>query len=125
MSTNAEIQERWMLIEVEVVAGENSPLDLHRMFDLLEDPRPVYRVVAPDPFGEDAWCEVTGWEAGGPCQALAALAEDSGEGVVLLVYGGDEGVRLMRVGTPGEWDIADSEQWGEACLMLGRDTRTD
>ena len=114
-----------MLIEVEVVAGENSPLDLHRMFDLLEEPRPVSRVMAPDPFGEDAWCEVTGWSGDGACQALAALAEDSGEGVVLLVYGGDEGLRLRPVGTPGEWDLADSRQWGESCLMLGRDTPTE
>ena len=114
-----------MLIEVEVVAGENSPLDLHRMFDLLEDPRAVSRVMAPDPLGEDAWCEVTGWDAGGPCQAMAALSEDSGEGVVLLVYGGDEGVRLRPVGTPGEWDLSDSRQWGEACLMLGKDARLE
>ena len=111
-----------MLIEVEVAAGENSPLDLHRMFDLLEDPRPVYRVMAPNPRGEDVWCDVTGWDADGPCQAMVALSEDSGEGVVLLVYGGGEGVRLRPAGTPGEWDVGDSAQWGEACLMLGKDT---
>ena len=112
-----------MLIEVEVIAGDNSPLDLHRMFDLLEDPRPVSRVMAPDPMGRDVWCEVTGWDAGSPCQALAAQAEDSGEGVVLLVYGGDEGVRLRPVGSQGDWDLADGSQWGEACLMLGSDTQ--
>ena len=109
-----------MLIEVEVAAGDNSPLDLHRMFDLLEEPRAVARVLAPDPMGKDAWCDVTGWGADGPCPAMAALAEDSGEGVVLLVYGGDEGVRLRPAGTDGDWDLNDSRQWGEACLMLGR-----
>lgn len=113
-----------MLIEVEVVAGENSPLDLHRMFDLLEDPRPVSQVLAPDPMGVDAWCDVTGWESEGPCPAMAALAEDSGEGVILLVYGGDEGVRLRPADTPGGWDLADRRQWGEACLMLDRDAPT-
>ena len=110
-----------MLIEVEVTAGENSPLDLHRMFDLLEDPRPVSRVMAPDPMGRDVWCDVTGWDLGLPCQALAALAEDSGEGVVLLVYGGDEGVRLRPADSAGHWDLEDTGQWGEACLMLGQD----
>ena len=110
-----------MLIEVEVTAGENSSLDLHRMFDLLEDPRPVSRVMAPNPLGEDVWCEVTGWEAHGPCPAMAALSEDSGEGVVLLVYGGGEGVRLRPAGAPGDWDLNDAAQWGEACLMLGKD----
>ena len=111
-----------MLIEVEVTAGENSPLDLHRMFDLLEDPRPVSRVLAPNPLGEDVWCDVIGWESGGPCQAMAALSEDSGEGVVLLVYGGDEGLRLRPSGAAGEWELTVSDQWGEACLMLGKDT---
>ena len=114
-----------MLIEVEVTAGANSPLDLHRMFDLLGDPRPVARVMAPDPLGQDAWCEVTGWNADGPCQALAALAEDSGEGVVLLVYGGDEGLRLRPFGSSERWDLGASGQWGEACLMLGKDAPTE
>ncbi len=111
-----------MLIEVEVTDEENSPLAMHRMFDLLENPRPVSRVMAPNPRGEDEWCEVTGWDTGGPCQAMAALSEDSGEGVVLLVYGGSEGVRLRPSGTTGDWDLNDAAQWGEACLMLGKDT---
>ena len=111
-----------MLIEVEVTAGENSPLDLHRMFDLLEEPRPVSRVMAPNLKGEDVWCDVTGWTEDGSCPAMAALSEDSGEGVVLLVYGGSEGVRLRPAGSSTEWDLSDARQWGEACLMLGRDT---
>ena len=114
-----------MLIEVEVAAGDNSPLDLHRMFDLLEDPRPVSRVMAPNPMGEDVWCDVTGWGSDGPCAAMAALCEDSGEGVVLLVYGGDEGVRLRPAGSEGGWEVGNPGQWGEACLMLGRDTDTE
>ena len=118
-------REYTMLIEVEVSSGANSPLDLHRMFDLLEDPRPISRVTAPDPQGEDVWCDVIGWNGSGPCQALAALAEDSGEGVVLLVYGGDEGLRLRAAGVTGGWDLADSGQWGEACLMLDKDARIE
>ncbi len=114
-----------MLIEVEVTAGENSPLDLHRMFDLLEDPRQVSRVMAPNPLGEDVWCEVTGWDADGPCPAMAAQSEDSGEGVVLLVYGGSEGVRLRPADAPGKWALNDATQWGEACLMLGKDTSAE
>ena len=110
-----------MLIEVEVTAGDNSPLDLHRMFDLLDDPRPVSQVLAPNPFGDDVWCDVAGWESDGPCQAMAALAEDSGEGVVLLVYGGREGLRLRPADATAEWDLGDAGQWGEACLMLHKD----
>ena len=111
-----------MLVEVEVVSGENSPLDLHRMFDLLTDPMEVVRVYATNPMGEDLWCRVTGWSSQGPCIANSALAEDSGEGVVLLVYGGDEGLRLQPAGSADDWDLANSNQWGEACLMLAKGT---
>ena len=111
-----------MLLEVEVTAGANSPLDVHRMFDLLSDPGEVSRVLATDLKGQDVWCEVTGWSSEGPCPAMAALSEDSGEGVVLLVYGGDEGIRLRPADSDEDWDLASSKQWGEACLMLGKDT---
>ena len=87
-----------MLVEVEVTGGENSPLDLHRMFDLLSDPIQVVRVFSTNPMGEDLWCQVTGWSSQGACTAMSALAEDSGEGVVLLIYGGDEGLRLQPAG---------------------------
>ena len=111
-----------MLLEVEVAGGENSPLDLHRMFDLLTDPIEVVRVYATNPMGEDLWCRVTGWDSQGPCVAMSAQVEDSGEGVVLLVYGGDEGLRLQPAGSADEWDVADPSQWGEACLMLAKGT---
>ena len=58
----------------------------------------------------------------GPCPAVSAQAEDSGEGVVLLVYGGDEGVRLQPAGSGDDWDLANLSQWGEACLMLANGT---
>ena len=69
----------------------------------------------------DIWCEVTGWSEAGQCPAYAALSEDSGDGTVLLIYGGDDGIRLRPVDSQGEWDPATVEQWGEPCLMLGMD----
>ncbi len=111
-----------MLVEVEVTGGENSPLDLHRMFDLLSDPIQVVRVFSTNPMGEDLWCQVTGWSSQGACTAMSALAEDSGEGVVLLIYGGDEGLRLQPAGSGDDWDLANNAQWGEACLMLAKGT---
>ncbi|GIS93405.1 MAG: hypothetical protein CM1200mP22_06420 [Dehalococcoidia bacterium] len=52
---------------------------------------------------------------------MSALAEDSGEGVVLLVYGGDEGLRLQPAESGDDWDLANPAQWGEACLMLAEE----
>ena len=111
-----------MLVEVEVVSGENSPLDLHRMFDLLTDPIEVMRVFATNPMGEDLWCQVTGWSSEGECVAMSALAEDSGEGVVLLIYGGNEGLRMQPAVSGDAWELGNSVQWGEACLMLAKGT---
>ncbi len=107
-----------MLYEVEVVAAANSPMDLNRVFDLLGEPTAVTRIVTANPMGDDVWCDVTGWSEDGPCPAYAVQAEDSGEGVVLLVYGGDDGIRLKPANGSGDWDVQDAGQWGEPCLML-------
>ncbi len=113
-----------MLIELEVYGGENSPMDLNRMFDLISDPKSISQVLTADPTGSDRWCRVTGWSEAGPCPAKAALSEDSGEGVVLLVYGGDHGIRLKPAELEEEWNLASPNQWGEACLMLSKDAPT-
>ena len=107
-----------MLYEVEVVAAANSPMDLNRVFDLLGEPTAVTRIVSVNPVGDDVWCDVTGWSEDGPCPAYAVQAEDSGEGVVLLVYGGDDGIRLKPTDGSRDWDVQDAGQWGEPCLML-------
>lgn len=112
-----------MLYEVEVNDGGNSPLALDRVFDLLEDPKPVSRVVSADLAGNDVWCQVIGWDEAGPCPAMAALAEDSGDGVILLVFGGSEGIRLKPDGDDSPWDLDDAGQWGEPCLMLDKETQ--
>ena len=112
-----------MLYEVEVTAAANSPLPLHRVFDLLAEPRPVSRVFTADPAGGDGWHQVIGWSEGdGPGPAWAALAEDSGDGVILLVYGGDDGIRLKPEGDTAAWSLDAPAQWGEPCLMLDKDT---
>ena len=110
-----------MLFEVEVASGINSPMELNRMFDLISSPRPITKVFTADATGADRWCDVTGWCETGPCPAFAALSEDSGEGVVLLVYGGDHGIRLKTADCDEAWDLASSDQWGEPCLMLDKD----
>ena len=85
-------------------------------------PVAVSRVMASDPEDNDGMCDVTGWSSElGPCAAYAVLVEDSGEGVAMLIYGGDEGIRLKPVGSPDQWDLNSSREWGEACLLLDKD----
>jgi hypothetical protein len=105
-------------IEVEVEAGDNTDMSILRMFDAREDPREVTWVFALRRDGTEGHCAVTGWSSDGPCPAKAAPVWDSGDGVALLVYGGDEGIRLKHTDSAATWDIADPTQWGEPCLLL-------
>ena len=114
-----------MFVEVDVTAGSNSPMTVNRMFGVRSKPQQVSRVLAANPQGRDTWCDVTGWSALGPCPALTAVAEDSGEGLLMLVYGGDAGIRLKPADCAEEWDLASARQWGEACLLLDRQVRVE
>ena len=114
-----------MFIEVDVSASGNCPLSLTRMFDAMEDPVRVSRVLASDPNDREAMCNVTGWSAAGPCPAYAVLVEDSGDGLAMLIYGGEEGIRLKPEGNRENWNLDDPHQWGEACLLLDKCVRYD
>ena len=114
-----------MFIEVEVSESANCPMSLTRVFDAMEVPIRVSRVTASDPYGEDHLCDVTGWSASGECSAYAVLVEDSGEGVAMLIYGGDEGIRLKPVEYEDGWDLNNPHQWGEACLLLDKDVKPE
>ncbi len=106
-------------VEVDVEGGGNSHLSMTRMFEALDAPRAVCWVESA--FRPDGWegpCDVVGWSTGGLVAAQAVRVADSGDGVVVLVYGGDEGVRLRPAGSVGEWSLDDPEQWGEPCLLL-------
>ena len=112
-----------MFLEIDVSESANCPLSINRMFDAMEQPVQVSRVMASDPEGTDLMCDVTGWSALGPCPAYAALVEDSGEGIAMLVYGGDEGIRLKAADCREDWNLTSSSQWGEACLLLDKSVK--
>ena len=115
-----------MFIEVDVSEGAQGeiPFAVTRVFDAMEDPVQVSRVMAPDLESDERMCDVTGWSSEiGPCPAHAVLVEDSGEGIAMLIYGGDEGIRLKPVDCQEVWDLNSPHQWGEACLLLDKDIR--
>ena len=114
-----------MFIEVDVQASANCDYSLSRVFSAVGKPEPVVRVLAPGPTGDMCFAEVTGWSTEGPCQAYAVLVEDSGEGRALLVYGGNDGIRLKPTGSPEPWRLENREQWGEPCLLLDHDSEVE
>lgn len=115
-----------MFLEIDVSESDNCPISLARMFDTMEEVVQVSAVMASDREGADCMCDVTGWSSTtGPCPAYAVRVEDSGEGVLTLVYGGDEGIRLKRSDCLEPWDLRSPRQWGEACLLLDQNIRLD
>lgn len=114
-----------MFIMVEVEESENCPLTLTKSFNAIEAPKRISLVETLGQNGEEGVFQITGWSPIGSIPAYAVLVEDSGDGIALLVYGGEEGIRLKLQGSPEGWDLENSEQWGDALLLLHKDTRVE
>ena len=109
------------MLVIEIPPNPNCEAVEMRVFHDLEPPRPITHVRIEPPSGGGAaqWCAVTGWTLGGTaCPALARKVDDSGEGVVLLVCGGDAGLRLQPAERVAPWRLERSEQWGTPFLLL-------
>jgi hypothetical protein len=96
-----------------------------KVFQAREEPWEVSRVDSARPNGTVGPCIVTGWSSDGPVPAYAAKVFDSGEGTVLLVYGGDAGIRLKSPESVEPWSLDAADQWGEPCLLLASDTAVE
>ena len=107
------------MVVIEIAQNTNcEPVDL-RVFHDLEPARWVHQVYLERQPGQPAWYEVTGWTAEStPCQAVAQRVDDSGDGVALLIRGGEAGLRLRRADNARPWQLGDSEQWGEPFLII-------
>lgn len=66
--------------------------------------------------------EVTGWEDGAPTSVRAVQVGDSGAGTSMLIYGGNNGIRLRPVASQSAWSLDAMDQFGEPCLSLDADT---
>lgn len=90
--------------------------------------RVVTHVKSYDRQSQGEWCEVTGWcdDPESPqVPAYAQPVEDSGAGASFLIFGGSWGMRLKPEKNTNQWDLYDSQQWGEGYLLIGdvRDLR--
>lgn len=107
------------MIVVEIPPNPNcESVDL-RVFHDVEAPRLVRQVCLQQANEPAAWYDVTGWTLEGtPCPALARRVDDSGEGLAVLVTGGDAGLRLRQVGSTQAWSMDDPHQRGESFLLM-------
>ncbi len=104
---------------VEIAPNPNcDPVDL-RVFHDIEAPRVVRQVCLQRVNEAPAWYDVTGWTLEGtPCQARGRRVDDSGEGLAVLVTGGEAGLRLRPAGSAEAWGMDDPRQWGASFLLM-------
>ena len=107
------------MIVIEIAPNANcEPVEM-RVFHDLEPPRVVTQVRLERTAGKPQWCAVTGWQGDAtPCPAQARKVDDSGEGVILLLSGGDAGLRLQPTQPPAPWSLKSPAQWGEPFLLI-------
>lgn len=108
-------------IYVEVEENDNCEYMPMLAYEVRDEPVPITRVQLFEPDHPQGVYQVTGWssdEDGLACPARCVPVSDSGQAVVYLVYGGDWGVRMKPAGDNHDWDVGNSNQWGEPCLML-------
>lgn len=113
---------------VEIDANLNCGDAVFIRFRELGPARPVSHVRVYDRVSSGEWCRVTGWRedpSAPACPAMAQPVEDSGAGTVVLVFGGNWGIRLRPIEIEEEWSLDSARQWGEAYLLLAdqRDVR--
>lgn len=108
-----------MVIEVE--SNPNCEQSLYARFKEAGPARKVLKIRTFDRKPEGEWCWVTGWTDNPDhprCAAYAQPVEDSGAGLVYVVFGGIGGIRLKPVGLDEEWSLESARQWGEPYLAL-------
>ena len=69
--------------------------------------------------------EVVGWEDGAPTTVRVVPVGDSGVGESLLIYGGNNGVRMRRASLSEPWSIRNDRESGEPYLLLPSNTRVE
>ena len=116
---DALVVPHFLMRIIEIPDNPNcDPVEL-RVFNDLEPPHPVVQVRFERQPEAAAWYEVTGWTtSGAPCPAFVQKVDDSGEGVIWLVFGGDAGLRLRPAGRREPWGLAHAGQWGEPFLLI-------
>lgn len=110
------------MVAIEIPPNTNCEAVDLRIFNDVEAPKAVSQVCLERTPNQPAWYEVTGWTTTDqPCPAVARRVDDSGEGLAVLVSGGDAGLRLRPSGTSGSWQVEDPAQWGAPFLLMATD----
>ena len=106
------------MVIIEIPPNPNCDAVDMRVFHDLEPPRSVSQVRFEREHDAPRWYEVTGWTtSGATTPALAQKVDDSGEGVALLIHGGDAGLRFRPANSKTPWQLHHPEQWGTPFIL--------
>lgn len=110
------------MVAIEVPENSNCEASELRVFHDVEAPKAVSQVCLEQTPNQPAWYDVTGWTAAGlPCPAFAQCVDDSGEGLAILVSGGEAGLRIKPADSKSAWSLQDPKQWGVPFLLIAND----
>lgn len=101
------------IVVVDIEYNENCGGEISARFQAAGDAKPVAGVKLGG-----VLYDVTGWSESGACEARAVPVEDSGGGVVMLIYGGAHGIRLRKAENAEAWDLMNKEQAGEFFIKV-------
>ena len=101
------------MVVIDIPPNPNCETVELRVFHDLELPWPISQVLLEREPGKPQWYEVVGWSlTNTPGPVWAQKVDDSGEGVALLIHGGEAGLRLRPADSRELWDLKNPSQWG-------------
>ena len=110
-----------MYLEVEPCS--NCQESVSKIYHVISKSRPIGSIQY-ERGGKEIPVSITGWDAKTetPCLAYACQIEESGDGVALLIFGGNGGIRMKPIDDNAEWDVNNSNQWSESHLVFPRNS---
>lgn len=106
---------------IDIEDNDNSGYFPIQVFETQSEPRTASVITIPNIPESDEPHDVVGWcsENGGtPCEATAVIVGDSGSGQVLMIHGGDHGIRMRPSSSITPWALDSGDQIGEPYVLL-------
>ncbi len=118
-STDDEAFVDQLMIDLE--ENENSGYFPIQIFETQSKSRSVKMITVPNIPESNVPHDVVGWcsdDGGSICNVTAVAVGDSGLGQVMMIYGGDHGIRLRPSSSKSIWSVNATDQSGEAYVLL-------
>ena len=111
-----------MFLEVEPCS--NCDESIGRVYNVISESKQISSILQYEKDGKEIDVAVTGWdgETETPCPAFASRIEESGDGVALLIFGGNGGIRMKPIKDKSSWDVNNLNQWSESHLVYPIDS---